>query len=731
MKISLRKILAVGLFLGAASFFSLVIPQPKASAYTAVSGTGYFSGNSVSADADDVASDVIGPRPAIPAYVYDGSNDKADFINWLGALLPPFSGCSPSSLTRNQVGAAFIVNSMLGKSFSSRTKCVTLTMWNDLKTRINDSNIGIGVQNYTAAELNALDGGRTTFYSTNYNGDNFSASWLYTLSRDVVYFYQKSSGTRLYYLEVPCANPLLNISPGLPVVNRDAPNISVAVSCPNRVITGNATDNDFGPLTVSLAYSTSGSGGPWTSLGTHTADPSYSYTIPSASSIGKYQATTIRAAVGDRESDGTSGSRPTAIAYAVFGPCVATLDSGVSITPSPAEETEPLTGRFWVTNTNGTGSATGTVDYTRYVWQDTDRDSSWDAGETQYLNNSGTVSVPVGTTVYLSNWSGSAVGKRICVGMRIVAADSETRVITTAWRVSCAEIGRKSFVQAFGGDVVAGAYEMNGSKTCTTVSTAGISGWNKYGDSGSTSNAGAGTQMATFALNKVYYFGSTLGNTTHTNPRWLTLANSAASESSGYYGGTFGQVPANCDFVGNITGADTTTTTIGSTTLASAAKKTIYITGQNVYINGNVTYSTSWGSLTDIPSFRLIVVGGNIYIDNNVSQLDGLYVAEPNGSGVGGNIYTCSSAMGSPISTSSSTYDDDCNHQLKIYGSFVAKHIDFGRTSGTLRLSNTSDTAATSKAAETFVFTPEMWLPNSASTGAVKYSFIHGLPPTL
>src|SRR3546814_14107718 len=53
-----------------------------------------------------------------------------------------------------------VCSSDLGRSSATRTKCVTQAMWDDLKIRINDSNIGIGVRNYTAAELNALDGGR-------------------------------------------------------------------------------------------------------------------------------------------------------------------------------------------------------------------------------------------------------------------------------------------------------------------------------------------------------------------------------------------------------------------------------------------------------------------------------------------------------------------------------------------------------------------------------------------
>src|SRR3546814_11423820 len=95
-----------------------------------------------------------------------------------------------------------VCSSMLGRSSATRTKCVTQAMWDALKIRINDSNIGIGVSNYTAAELNALDGGRPTFYSPDYNVDNFAARRLYVNSRYVLYSYQRSSGARLYYLRI-------------------------------------------------------------------------------------------------------------------------------------------------------------------------------------------------------------------------------------------------------------------------------------------------------------------------------------------------------------------------------------------------------------------------------------------------------------------------------------------------------------------------------------------------
>src|SRR5690606_32751320 len=56
-------------------------------------------------------------------------------------------------------------------------------------------------------------------------------------------------------------------------------------------------------------------------------------------------------------------------------------------------------------------------------------------------------------------------------------------------------------------------------------------------------------------------------------------------------------------------------------------RKVLYVSG-DVVINSNIEYNTSpWGSVENIPNFTL-VVDGNIFINRNVTQLDGLYVAQ-------------------------------------------------------------------------------------------------------
>jgi hypothetical protein len=154
--------------------------------------------------------------------------------------------------------------------------------------------------------------------------------------------------------------------------------------------------------------------------------------------------------------------------------------------------------------------------------------------------------------------------------------------------------------------------------------------------------------------------------------------------------------------------------------------------GNDVYISGNITYATtSWANLSAIPSFRLIVEG-DIYIDNNaVTQLDGLYVALSNEDGTsGGHIYTCATSIGNDVKPTTPNFYDTCHTKLTVNGAFVAKQIHFLRTDGTLGFS-TLDSPTSSKAAEVFNYTPELWLPRGTGQVGGRYMSITGLPPIL
>jgi hypothetical protein len=108
----------------------------------------------------------------------------------------------------------------------------------------------------------------------------------------------------------------------------------------------------------------------------------------------------------------------------------------------------------------------------------------------------------------------------------------------------------------------------------------------------------------------------------------------------------------------------------------------VYVEG-DVLITNNITYANSggWGNLNDIPSFGLFVEG-DIYIAANVSQLDGLYVAQPNGD-TGGKIYTCANPSNGNLYGESQLYTA-CRNKLKVNGAFIAQETKLLRTAYTL-----------------------------------------------
>ena len=178
----------------------------------------------------------------------------------------------------------------------------------------------------------------------------------------------------------------------------------------------------------------------------------------------------------------------------------------------------------------------------------------------------------------------------------------------------------------------------------------------------------------------------------------------------------------------------------------------IYVTG-DVYINDDIKFrqAITWSSPDDVPSFYLIAKG-NIYISPNVDQLDGVYVAQPNGTPGSGTINTCAKNYGN---FPRSELYDNCTKQLVINGAFVAQKVNLYRTFASLRNSLGGESPLVSPgncsanvsqgqfrggnydcAAEVFNFSPETFLgkpalgsaPGSAIT---KYDFITSLSPVL
>ena len=313
------------------------------------------------------------------------------------------------------------------------------------------------------------------------------------------------------------------------------------------------------------------------------------------------------------------------------------------------------------------------------------------------------------------------------------------------------------YLKVYNGDVVVGSNFDTSSSQCSQGLPHSIYAWNNNSYSGSGSNLGV------LATGNIFGFASNQG-ANGSPPFNLTFANDHSTLANNVsWGGNLNQVPCIYDYwdampantykvpatssndiqinqghcLNNLSNpltdciAKYSTGSGGSTPQINQAgikiyqgqHATIYVDG-NVYINGNVQLMSwiSGSSIQNIPSFTLIAKG-NIYISPNVTELDGTYIAQ------GGTIYTCSNNGATP----NPLYSSCSNNQLKIYGSLIAKQIDFMRTNGTVsQAANPSSnlcSGADPNAAEVICYTPNEWLGQSGSNN--YYNEISSPPPIL
>jgi hypothetical protein len=312
---------------------------------------------------------------------------------------------------------------------------------------------------------------------------------------------------------------------------------------------------------------------------------------------------------------------------------------------------------------------------------------------------------------------------------------------------ACVHVARKPYTRAYGGDIVAGGGVAASGGSCATNNGAAIIGWNRRAAG---SWAGSGVQFAGVAMSLIFDNATSLGNGAGAAapPRGLSFRNMSANVNAGNFGGNFGSAPCILDYyasrpaspdplpaslgAGLATGdyAASGDVSLAGGRVAAGTKVNIYVDG-NLYLSDNIIYdgNSSWNSGT-IPMLRVIVLG-NIFIDNDVSQLDGLFVAQPTGA-TRGIIYTCvyGSAFAPP--TLSGTLGTDCDNKLTVNGAFAARQVQLLRTIGTLRESVATEPGSDPSIAEVFNFNPAFWIvqPTSGS-GAGEYDAITSLPPVL
>ncbi len=366
------------------------------------------------------------------------------------------------------------------------------------------------------------------------------------------------------------------------------------------------------------------------------------------------------------------------------------------------------------------------------------------------------VTPPAGATYsFAGSHAANVSGSVASYTFTVPGPTTKTGLYTVSWTLTGSGVNQTCpgsfpvvflpYLNVYGGDVLVGsspAYS-GGASACALNSSSGIFGWN----SRSAGYPGAGAQYAVLTLGtittplagQIEDFASALGST-NTPPIGLSFANTYTpvdntkiNTSLGMFGGYGGMVTSDCDFTSDLTTAPTNTDlTLAGHSVAAGTKETQYVTGHDVYISGNISYASTggWTGASQIPYFKLVVAGGDIYISNTVTQLDGVYVAESSG-GAGGRIFTCASAIRGPINPAVAGYYATCNQKLVINGVFVARQVRFLRTNGSLGQARNTDNVNSNHSAEVFNYTPEVWLPRGANITGSGYTAITGLPPVL
>jgi hypothetical protein len=164
-------------------------------------------------------------------------------------------------------------------------------------------------------------------------------------------------------------------------------------------------------------------------------------------------------------------------------------------------------------------------------------------------------------------------------------------------------------------------------------------------------------------------------------------------------------------------------------TIASGKQLTLFING-DVTIHNNINYAPDWDPNNQSSIPYLVIIAHNITTDNAVTNIDGLYVAQPTNSG-DGQFNSCDPS-------------DFCNNQLVINGAIIAQRVNFTRVHGSVGVNIDQDDdqicAPYSKfqcpPAEVIHYMPSMVLGGAdllqAGQGAVVPSGLEGvfsLPP--
>jgi hypothetical protein len=400
------------------------------------------------------------------------------------------------------------------------------------------------------------------------------------------------------------------------------------------------------------------------------------------------------------------------------------------------------------------------------------------------------------------------VGDRICARARaapyqgqvdtngvIQSTVVQSNGATDKWVTECIYIENRPYVRFYGADLmVGGGFAGSGCNKNSQIRT-----FNSTDPANTRYERGSGSQFAAMSMHGIYRFSSGVLGTAGSAvpPIGLSFSNTRNIDIPTRSGGLFsydpggmgmGQLPCIKDYYqtkdspntnivvpndyrtsldvstltsgsyfvtpGNVPGATLTLNPAGDAYITGGKHIVLYVDG-DVFINNDISYlDVSWASEKDIPSLY-VVAKGNIRIRGGVSDLAGVYVAQPRSFNSGetqlGVIFTCALSTGPYTDPATSASDANflpggaCNNQLRVNGAFVAQYIRFLRTANTLRNSYNGEKfgwgcglICISNSAESFHFSPTLYLsdvcdelPQMCKSNGESTGSITSLPPIL
>ncbi len=642
MRKSLRRLAVIAVFM---IIVAGIVTSVASASYGRAQWTGYFM-NNFSDWGDKVYLD------GLMIYGSTAQERANSFISTMRAY-------STDTGNNHDVGTAFIVNTMLGRSApGSGTIPVSSADIDELQTRLNAFVAGGGIISFN----DTYSYTRNTYKQNTYK----DVAWYDTPGTAGAWVFSKG-GTEYYVIKYDCANPL-GAFPGIPrspsydingtstITNPGTPAYPGSVFNLNHTLTNVGPDQSPSIAKNIFNYnpSTGGESAVPGTYGVHGVFPVWytgnypsTLTVPASAVAGERYCQRIGwdpdAYIGGVQyRHGRSTPACVTVVYKY------TLTPQVNTTVTTAPALAPVTFQYSVRNNGPTKTYTTgvgqreitvppnvTINFGANVRDDVDCPTYTSMGPGVTCR---TVAQPsrifqTGTTPLTSETytipAGTPAGTRICRVLSVISRDEQQPIRSSApWHnrdsiVSCVTVSRSPISAIIGSDASAG-----GSLTANCTGTAGFKGSNSSG-------FGSFGEYGLIATGPITNFSSAgfMSN-------GLTFANSG---TNGYYKSTHCITDIKSAYAirgpaAPLASAPTLTLPMNGTndyryasgvTLNTSTglkgKYLIYAPGQTVRITGNITYQKNIAHFADAAS--LVIIAQNIDIDAGVTQIDGVLYA--------------------------------------------------------------------------------------------------------